>query len=87
MKPIQRICRQTTTPANEQSSIDHLPNEHENPLRGLPESSAADLNMNCDGNMKPAQSGYTSLENVLWIFAIIGWVAIAYLYHMHPSFP
>jgi hypothetical protein len=86
MKPTQRKCRQTTMTTNEESSIGHLPNAHEDASQGLPESSATDLNMNCDENMKPAQSRHTSLETVLWIFAIIGWGAIAYLNHMHPSF-
>jgi len=87
MKPIQRKCRQTTMPTNEQSSIEYLSDAHEDASQGLAESFATNLNMNCDGNMKPAKSWHTSLETVLWISAIIGWGAIAYLYHMHPSFP
>ena len=85
MKPIQRKCRQTTITTNELSSIGHLPNAHEDALQGLPEGPETDLN--CDGKMKPAQSGHTRLESALWISAIIGWGAIGYLYHMHPSFP
>jgi len=72
---------------NEQASINRSPNAHEHSSRGLAKSPTMDLNMNCDDNTKSAKTWHTLLETLFWVSAIVGWGAVAYLHHMHPSFP
>jgi hypothetical protein len=73
--------------AKEQASTNNLKNAHEHSSFGLDERPKMDANTDCDDLKKPAQTWMTFLESLLWVSAIAGWSAIAYLYHMHPSFP
>jgi len=67
---------------NEQASTNSFPNAHEHSPRDLADRPAMDLNMNCDDNTKPAKTWNALLDALLWVSAIVGWGAVAYLYHM-----
>ena len=71
----------------EQASTNNLKNAHEHSPLGLDERPKMDASTDGDDLKEPAQMWMTLLESLLWVSAIAGWGAIAYLYHMHPSFP
>jgi hypothetical protein len=45
-----------------------------------------DLKAGYDVLQEPGQTRLICLEALLWISAVVGWSAIAYLCHMNPSF-
>lgn len=53
-------------------------------LRG---NNKAVINAGGDGKSEEAGTLRSHWEAALWTFAIAGWGVVAYLYHLHPSFP
>jgi hypothetical protein len=58
----------------------------EQSISSLDESRKMDLETGNDDLQGPGQPWFICLEALLWLSAVAGWGAIAYLYHMHPSF-